>query len=132
MSLVNRLDKIAAALAAKNFTRQEIVRRIFGVEDTKVVLDRMVADGEITEAQRGDVRFIRTIESNREPATDRVRARVSPKPRPKVGVACRGCIMDRIHSPRPSAGPERRITEMEAALAPANATSSVVQLRSRR
>ena len=37
------------------------MRRIFGVEDTKVVLDRMVADGEITEAQRGDVRFIRRL-----------------------------------------------------------------------
>jgi hypothetical protein len=61
MSLVNRLDKIAAALASKQSTRQEIRKRIFGVEDKEVVLDRMVVDGEITEAQRGDVRFIRRV-----------------------------------------------------------------------
>jgi hypothetical protein len=62
MSLEKRLDKIAATLAAQQPARQEIVRRIVdGVDDPKVVLDRMVADGEITEDQRGDVRFIRRV-----------------------------------------------------------------------
>ena len=58
---VSRLDKIAAALTAKQSTRQEIVRRITGNEDPEEVLDRMIANGEITENQRGDVRFIRRI-----------------------------------------------------------------------
>jgi hypothetical protein len=61
MSLEKRLDKIAATLAAKEPARQEIWKRIFGVEDTEMVLDRMIADGEITEDQRGDVRFIRRV-----------------------------------------------------------------------
>jgi hypothetical protein len=61
MKLVSRLDKIEAALAAKEPTRQEIWKRIFGVEDKGVVLDRMITDGEITEDQRGDVRFIRRV-----------------------------------------------------------------------
>ena len=61
MSLEKRLDKIAATLAAKEPARQEIWKCIFGVEDKEAVLDRMVADGEITEDQRGDVRFIRRV-----------------------------------------------------------------------
>ena len=32
-----------------------------GVDDPKVVLDRMVANGEIAEHQRGDVLFIRWV-----------------------------------------------------------------------
>ena len=59
MSLVSRLDKIAATLAAKQPSRREIVRQIIdGVDDQEVVLDRMVAGGEITEDQRSEVRFI--------------------------------------------------------------------------
>src|SRR5262245_39337470 len=54
-----RLDKIAAALAAKQPPREKIVRRIIdGVEDPDEVLYRMVADGEIAEHQKGDVQFI--------------------------------------------------------------------------
>ena len=59
MSFEKRLDKIAATLAAQQPARQEIVRRIIdGVDDPKAVL---VADGEVTENQRGDVRFIRRV-----------------------------------------------------------------------
>ena len=62
MSLVSRLDKIGAALAAKQSPRLQIVRQITdGVDDPKVVLDRMVANGEIAEHQRGDVLFIRWV-----------------------------------------------------------------------
>ena len=62
MNLVSRLDKIAAALAAKQPSRRQIVRPITdGVDDPKVVLDRMVANGEIAEHQRGDVLFIRRV-----------------------------------------------------------------------
>jgi hypothetical protein len=42
-------------------TWQEIVRRIMGDENPEDVLDRMIANGEIAEHQRGDVRFIRTV-----------------------------------------------------------------------
>ena len=62
MSLVSRLDKIASALAAKQPSRQQIVRRIIdGVDDPKVVLDSMIANGEITEDLRGDLLFIRRV-----------------------------------------------------------------------
>jgi hypothetical protein len=61
MRLVSRLDKIAAALAAKRSSRQEIVRRIMGHENPEDVLDRIIASGEITTDQRGDVRFIRRV-----------------------------------------------------------------------
>jgi len=61
MNLVRRLDKIAAALAAKQSSPQEIVRRIMGHENPKDILNRMIANGEITEDQRGDVRFIRRV-----------------------------------------------------------------------
>jgi hypothetical protein len=62
MRLVSRLDKIAATLAAKQPSRRQIVREITdGVDDPKVVLDRMVANGEIAEHQRGDVLFIRRV-----------------------------------------------------------------------
>ena len=57
--LASRLDKIEAALAAKHPPRERIVRCITdGVDDPHEVLDRMVANGEIAEHQRGDVRFI--------------------------------------------------------------------------
>ena len=50
------------ALAAKQPSRRQIVRQITdGVDDPKVVLDRMVANGEIAEHQRGDVLFIRRV-----------------------------------------------------------------------
>jgi hypothetical protein len=61
MSLEKRLDKIAATLAAKEPARQEIRKCIIGVEDEEEVLDRMIATGEITEDQTGDVRFIRRV-----------------------------------------------------------------------
>ena len=62
MRLVSRLDRIGAALAAKQRSRQQIVRQITdGVDDPKVVLDRMVANGEIAEHERGDVRFVRWV-----------------------------------------------------------------------
>jgi hypothetical protein len=59
--LVSRLDKVAAAVAAKRSSRQEIIRRIMGHENPEDVLDHMIASGEITEHQRGDVRFIRRV-----------------------------------------------------------------------
>jgi hypothetical protein len=61
MSLVNRLDKISSALAAKQSPRQKIVRRIMGNEDRERAFDRMIANGEIAEHQRGDVIFIRRV-----------------------------------------------------------------------
>src|SRR5262249_26020823 len=47
MSLDSRLDKLAAALAARQPPQREIVRRIIdGVDDSKELLGRMVANGE--------------------------------------------------------------------------------------
>jgi hypothetical protein len=45
MKLVSRLDKIAAAVTAKQSCRQEIVRRIMGDQNAEEVLNRMVASG---------------------------------------------------------------------------------------
>ena len=60
MSLESRLDKLAAALAVRQPPQRDIVRRtIDGVDDPEALLGRMVANREITEEQRGDVRFIR-------------------------------------------------------------------------
>jgi len=43
MSLVSRLDKIAATIATKKSPRRQVVRQIIdGVDDQEVVLDRMV------------------------------------------------------------------------------------------
>jgi hypothetical protein len=61
MSLDSRLDKIAATLAARRSSHQEIVRRIMGHENPQDVLDRMIANGEIAEHQRGNVRFVRRV-----------------------------------------------------------------------
>jgi hypothetical protein len=61
MSLVSRLDKIAATLAAKQSPRQDIVRRVMGDKEPQDVLDRMIGSGEIAEHQRGDVRFMRRV-----------------------------------------------------------------------
>jgi hypothetical protein len=54
-SLKTRLEKLESTLAP----RRRIVRRVIeGVDDPKEVLDRMVADGEIAEHEKGDVSFI--------------------------------------------------------------------------
>jgi hypothetical protein len=60
MSLVRRLDKIAATLAAKQ-SSLGIVHLVKGDEDPEIVLDRMIANGEIAEHQRSDVLLIRMV-----------------------------------------------------------------------
>jgi hypothetical protein len=53
---------LAATIAAKESPRRQVVRQIIdGVDDQEVVLDRMVANGEIAEHQRGDVLFVRRV-----------------------------------------------------------------------
>jgi hypothetical protein len=62
MNLSSRLNRLESELRARNAaSREQIVREVPYWEDPGEYLEQMIASGEITEAQRGDVVLIHRV-----------------------------------------------------------------------